>query len=824
MTELPRGTVTFLFTDIEGSTRLLHELGDALYAGVLSEQRRILREIFGSFGGVEVDTQGDAFFYAFATAPGALDAARKAQEALAATPVAVRMGVHTGTPVVTDEGYVGGDVHRAARIAAAGHGGQVLVSATTASLADPAELADLGDHRLKDLSAPERIYQLGRADEFPPLKTLYQTNLPIPATPFIGRAKELAEIVALLGQDDLRLLTLTGAGGSGKTRLAAQAAGEASSAYPDGVWWVELAPLRDPELVLATAAQVLAAEEGVVEHVRDKRMLVVFDNFEQVVAAGTSLGEVLSACPRLGVLVTSREPLHLAAEQQYSVPPFHESDAVDFFFTRARATRQDFEANGEVPQICRRLEGLPLALELAAARVKALSAKQILERLEHRLPLLTGGVRNVPERQQTLEATIAWSYELLDPDEQQLFQRLSVFVDGSTLEAAEHVAKADLDTLQSLVDKSLLRYSNERYWMLEAIREYADDRLAESGEADELRERHARHYLGVAEAAGLTLEPQGVQRYELVRPESDNLRAALTWWLENEPELCLRLAAALDAYWVVTNPQEGMRWYELLLERVADAPLELRARTYMAYGSAANPAGDDALAEEMYRLSLEAFTELGDRLGVSVALLRLGISALYRGDACRALELAEETLELGREIGYRVVESQALATIGEIRFSQGEHELGLELLKQGADLAGEIDFPWWRSRTLRKLADCMLDLGRPADAGACARQSLELMRPIGDRQMMVFALARLARIAAETGRLEESGLIWGAIEAEEARSTMGAWAKERERFWGPIRPYEGPEFERGRELGRGLSFAEGVDAALGQAQVSPPTR
>jgi predicted ATPase len=823
MAELPSGTVTFLFTDIEGSTRLLHALGDERYAGVLAEQRRILREIFGSSGGVEVDTQGDAFFYAFATARAALAAARDAQEALAATPVTVRMGVHTGTPVVTEEGYVGEDVHRAARIAAAGHGGQVLVSATAAAFADSAELGDLGDHRLKDLTAPERIFQLGRA-EFPPLKTLYQTNLPIPATPFIGRTKELADVVALLSEGDVRLLTLTGTGGSGKTRLAAQAAGEASSAYPDGVWWVELAPLRDPELVLATAAQVLGAEEALAQHIRDRRMLVVFDNFEQVLQAGTPLGEVLAACPRLDVLVTSREPLHLAAEQQYSVPPFQQSDAVDFFFTRARATRQDFEANGEVPQICRRLEGLPLALELAAARVKALSARQILERLEHRLPLLTGRVRNVPERQRTLEATIAWSYELLEPHEQRLFQRLSVFVGGSTLKAAERIAEADLDTLESLVDKSLLRYSSERYWMLEAIREYAEDRLADSGEAPEVRERHARHYLDVAQAAGLTLEPRGEQKYEAVRAESDNLRVGLAWWLESDPELCLRLAAALDAYWVVTNPQEGMRWYELLLERVADAPLELRARTYMAYGSAANPAGDDALAEKMYARSLEAFTELGDRHGVSVALVRLGVSALYRGDVEQALERTEQALELSRALGYRVVESQALACVGEIRYLQGAHEQGIELLEQGADLAAEIDFPWWRSRTLRKLADCMLDLGRPADAEACARESLQLMRPIGDRQMMVFALARLARIAAETGRPERAGLIWGAIEAEEERSVMGAWAKERERFWEPVRIHAGPDFERGIELGRELSFAEGIETALGSAPISPPTR
>jgi predicted ATPase len=519
MAGLPHGTVTFVFTDIEGSTRLLHELGAERYAEALARHRRVLREVFAQRGGVEVDTQGDAFFYSFPTAPAALEAARDGQEALATGPVVVRMGVHTGTPVVTSEGYVGEDVHRAARIAACGHGGQVLVSATSAALADDDSFRELGEHRLKDLSAPERIYQLG-AQEFPPLKTLYQTNLPVPATPFLGRAEELADVVVLLAREDVRLLTLTGAGGTGKTRLALQAAGAVSDGYPNGVWWVPLAPLRDPALVMPTIAQVLGAARGLAEHIGEKRMLLLLDNFEQLVEAGSALGELLEGCPRLDVLVTSRERLHLAAEQEYAVPPFEEADGISFFYARARAVKPGFEADEAVPEICRRLDHLPLALDLAAVRVKALAPRQILARLEQRLPLLTGGARDLPERQRTLRATIEWSHELLDEDGERLFRRLSVFRGGCTLDTAESVADAELETLQSLVDKSLLRHTVERFWMLESIREYAAERLEESGEATELRERHAAHFLALAERAGLSLEPHGETGFRAVRPRA----------------------------------------------------------------------------------------------------------------------------------------------------------------------------------------------------------------------------------------------------------------------------------------------------------------
>ena len=333
--DLPSGTVTFLFTDVEGSTKLLHELGAEGYAGALAEHRRVLREAFQAHKGVEVDTQGDAFFVAFPTAPGALAAVEEMLAGLASGSIRVRMGLHTGTPFLAEEGYVGPDVNRAARIAACGHGGQVLVSSSTASLLGTDGLRDLGEHRLKDLSAPERIFQLGD-DDFPALKSLYRTNLPVPATPFLGRERELAEIGALLRDAEIRLVTLTGPGGTGKTRLGLQAAAEASERYPDGVFWVPLAPLRDPALVLDTAAQVLEANDGLAAHVADKHLLLLFDNFEHVVEAAENLSELLADCRNLHLLVTSRELLALPGEQAYPIPPLEPHEGSELFVARAQ--------------------------------------------------------------------------------------------------------------------------------------------------------------------------------------------------------------------------------------------------------------------------------------------------------------------------------------------------------------------------------------------------------------------------------------------------------------------------------------------------------
>jgi predicted ATPase/class 3 adenylate cyclase len=499
-TDLPTGTVTFLFTDVEGSTRLLHEYGER-YADLLAEHRRLLREAFARHGGVEVDTQGDAFFYAFARASAALAAAREAQDALERTPVRVRIGIHTGEPELTEEGYVGLDVHKAARIAAAGHGGQVLVSEQTARLTGGAGLRDLGEHRLKDLTAPERIYQAGAGD-FPPPKTLYRTNLPVPANPLVGRKKELIDVVRLLAVDRARAVTLVGPGGIGKTRFSLAAAAELVDHFPDGTWFVDLSAVRDPALVLSAIASALAAQVELSEHIADRQLLLVLDNLEQVVEAAANLSDLLAACPKLQLLGTSREPLRIAAEVEYGLRPLPESPAVELFRQRARAAARGLEVDYSLAaDICARVDSLPLAIELAAARVKVLDPSSLRERLERRLPLLASRSRDLPERQRTLHATIAWSYELLSAEEQELFRQLAVFAGGATLDAAERVAEADLDVLESLVDKSLLRRRGDRFTMLETIREYAAERLHEADDADLVRRRHADFFLALAESA-----------------------------------------------------------------------------------------------------------------------------------------------------------------------------------------------------------------------------------------------------------------------------------------------------------------------------------
>jgi len=439
--ELPSGTVTFLFTDVEGSTKLLHELGAERYAGTLAEHRRVLRGAFAAHGGVEVDTQGDAFFVAFATARAALAAAEQAQAQLA---VPVRMGIHTGTPLLGEEGYVGVDVHRAARIAAAGHGGQVLVSASTASLIDRG-LRDLGEHRLKDLSAPERIYQAGE-EEFPPLKTLYRTNLPMAAYPLIGREPELAEVLSLL-RDGTRLVTVTGPGGTGKTRFALQAAAELADEFADGVFWVPLQALTDANLVLPAVAQALDARGDLETFLRERHTLLLLDNFEHVLDAAREVAELVTTCPRLRLLVTSRAPLRIAGEHDLPLDPLPDGDANALFVERALAAGRRVEADETVVALCRRLDNLPLALELAAARTKHLDPAALLDRLDRTLPVLTGGRRDAPERQRTLRATIEWSYDLLDQEASRLFARLSVFAGTFSLESAEEVCDADLDAL-----------------------------------------------------------------------------------------------------------------------------------------------------------------------------------------------------------------------------------------------------------------------------------------------------------------------------------------------------------------------------------------
>jgi predicted ATPase len=813
MSDLPSGTVTFLFTDIEGSTRLLQELGDA-YADALAEHRRVLREAFERHSGVEVDTQGDAFFVAFARAKEALAAAAEGQQALAQGPINVRMGLHTGEPVVTDEGYVGIDVHRAARIGAAGHGGQVLVSQTTYDLAGADSLHDLGEHRLKDLSAPERIFQLGPG-EFPPLKTLYQTNLPIPATPFLGRDEELAVVGELLADADVRLLTLTGAGGSGKTRLALQAAGAAADGYPDGVWWVPLAAVRDPDAVAETAARALGVSAPLEQAIGERRLLLLLDNFEQVIAAASRLSTVLAECSNLDMVVTSRERLQLQGEHVYLVPVLARPEARAVFVSRARAVRGEFEADGALDELCARLDDLPLALELAAARTRILSTEQLLSRLGRRLDLLRGG-RDAEVRQQTLRATIEWSYDLLESAEQRLLARLAAFRGGCTLEAAEAICEAELDQLQSLVDKSLVRVrEGQRFWMLETIREFATERLRDSGGEADVRRGHAEFFLQLARSANLTTETTDLgQHHEVAIAEQDNLRAAIEWASESgDRMLALELTLALESFWVTHDPYEGTRRLAALLDATGTLPPRLHAQALRTRGGLAYITGDFKLGTALHDQSLEIFRRLGDELAVAHMVQRQAIEAERVGDHARARALAAESLSVLRRQGSRSGEAMALGVLADIAVGERRPDEALELAQQSATLAGEIGFTWWQTHYLYVACEMCLDLDRPEEAEEWGRDGLRLAIQIGDRQMTVYLLALLSAAAAAQGEPERAGVFWGALEREEAHGAVGQWEGERDDYGARIPLRDSEQFGLGRARGRLLSPDEAMRGA-----------
>ena len=797
MRDLPSGTVTFLFTDVEGSTRLLHEHGDA-YPELLAGHRRVLRAAFQAHAGVEVDTQGDAFFVAFPTAPGALQAAVEALEGLGQGPIRVRMGIHTGTPYLAEEGYVGLDVHRAARIAACGHGGQVLVSASTASLLSASTLRDLGEHRLKDLSAPERIYQLGER-EFPPLRTLYQTNLPVPATPFLGRKAELAEVAELLGRDDVHFTTFTGAGGSGKTRLALQAAAEMADSYPHGVWWVPLAPIADPAMVLDAAAQALGGARPA-ETIGDRRLLLLLDNFEHVIEAAPQLSELRAACPNLDLLVTSRERLGLAGEHVYPVPVLARAEARELFVSHARGVRPDFEPDDAVDELCARLDDLPLALELAAARTAILSTEQLLERLGAALDLLRGG-RDAEVRQQTLRATIEWSHDLLDEEERQLFARLAVFAGGCTLEAAEAICGAGLDSLQSLVDKSLVRLRDGgRFWMLETIREFALERLRDSGQEADLRRAHTQWFQALAESALLAGDsPVGPQRYELVAPEGANLRAAIDWAeAEGDFETAVLIAVALENYWTTNSPFEAQRRLTELLERDGVSPL-LHARALRVTGGAANLLGDLKGAEELYTRSLGEFRALGDEAGVAQLLSRLANLENWNGrpDACLALLVQTEEV-LSRTDCPRT-EAIVPGTRAWAERLLGNLDAAFELYLESASRAREIGFTWWEGVMTANAADTASLLGRD-DAAPLGRDALRVLHSIGDRQNTIYSLADFTKLEATAGELERAGVLWGAVEAEERRAPVGAWEQVKHEIADVLPPLPPDALRRGRAL------------------------
>jgi predicted ATPase/class 3 adenylate cyclase len=788
----PSGTVTLVFTDIEGSTRLLDSLGAEEYRNALGEHQRIVRDAFARHGGYEVDTAGDGFFYGFSTAT---DAARAVGEAFAELDggvIRVRAGIHTGEPIVEGPKYVGLDVHRAARIMAAAHGGQALLSRTTHDLLDGGfTVRDLGEHRLKDLSAPQRLFQLG-AGEFPRPRTLHLTNLPVPATEFLGRDGELIDVTEKL-RNGARLLTLTGPGGTGKTRLALQAASEVADEFADGVWWVPLAALRDPGLLLRHTARTLDVveqpdrplDEVLAELLGGKQMLLVLDNAEHLLP---DAAEAIATLRDLGgpkVVVTSRERLQLTGEHVYPVSQLSPPEGLDLFAARATAIDPAFEADAAVAELCSRLDNLPLAIELAAARTSVLRPEQILERLGGRLDLLKGA-RDADPRQQTLRATIAWSYDLLTPEERVLASGFSVFAGGATLEAVEDVCEADLETLASLVDKSLLRHDGDRFSMLETIREYGSEQLDDAGRNDVI-ERHGSFYERFAADAEAGLRgPDGATWLDLVDRELPNLRAAMGHALERGlGGRTLRIATGVGRYWGArSGATEGRRWLD---QALAAGPVEDSARAagclcagslaffqgdYVAadgsFGEAARTAeatgeifleaassaylvwvalerGNPANAQSPREKSRALLAQLTDPWEQSEVLLPLSCDPLQH-DATK-----EDVLALKRETGDVIATSDSLNNVGWDAMLRGDFATATTNLEEALAIARELDDTFRMS-----LATCNLGLSavsqrRYEEGVERLRESLVLAIRRGDRRNGAEVVLGLAAAVAGLG-------------------------------------------------------------------------
>jgi predicted ATPase/class 3 adenylate cyclase len=727
---LPTGTVTFLFTDIEGSTSLLQRLGDG-YPAVLEEHAGIIRTAVDAADGIVVSTEGDSFFCVFETATHAVQATVAAQRTLQTHAwdhdgsVWVRMGAHTGEGVLGGDNYVGLDVHRAARIAAAAHGGQVLVSDTTRSLAESSmpsgtKFRDLDLHRLKDLERAERLHELlidGLEQDFPPPRTLegVEGNLPAQLTSFVGRESEIAEVVRLLSR--ARLVTLTGTGGVGKTRLAVQAAGSIRERFPDGVWFVPLEEISDPSLLVGAVIEELDlrhmsgdAYAQLVQHLRGRRILLVLDNFEHLIPDGaTPVSSLLRDCPDLRILVTSRAPLHLTGEQELRVPPLAGPDdervdadsdirdrpAVRLFVERATAVRPDFDLTPEnasaVATITQRLDGLPLAIELAAALVSVLSPQAILGRLEGRMDILSGGPQDRPERQRSLRAAIQWSYELLDADHRRLLEELGVFVGGASLTMVERIGseggdvQALLGGLRALLDQSLLTRQDvddePRFLMVATIREFALEQLEAGGDHEAVRRRHAETFRELAaEAEDGMRGPEEGPWVAVIDREFANLRAAVTWALSvGGVDLALPTVVSLNRYAQLQLREEVARWAEDALELPG-------ARSHPLYAPACGVAawvrgmqGDLARSSELAERGLSAVDDPDDPAR-AYPLMGLADVALFDGRLDEALHYAREATRLadrpGDRVAMLVIESLALTYDGDV---DGGIEVALRL-------------------------------------------------------------------------------------------------------------------------------------------------
>ncbi len=815
MARMPSGTVTFLFTDIEGSTRMWEAAPD-LMAGALARHDALLRSCVDRHDGCVFKTVGDAFCAAFHTAPAALAAACDAQRAVAAEPwpeattIRVRMALHTGSAQVRDDDYFGQPLNRVARLLSSGHGGQILLSLATQelvrdSLPDGVALRDMGDRRLKDLIRSERVYQVlaaGLPADFPPLKTLdaRANNLPIQATSFVGREREIVDVKALLQR--ARLVTLTGAGGAGKTRLSLQIAADLIDDHAHGAWFAELASLRDAALVPQAVAAALGVAEvpGVplldtlVDACREKDLLLVLDNCEHLIDAAASLCQaLLSGCRGVAILASTREALRVPGEVAFRVPslpaPAPARDAgtpipaltqyaaVHLFVDRALAANPDFRvtpANSpSVASICHRLDGIPLAIELAAARLRSMTAQEVDRGLDRRFQLLTGGARTALPRQQTLRSLVDWSYELLDDAERALFVRLSVFAGGWTMDAAEGVCAGDgievesvLGLVAALIDKSLVLADEHdgatRYRMLETLRQYAEDRLRARPDEARARDRHLAHYLRVAEAAEPHLsDPDQRTWFDRLEIEHDNLRTALAWATgegaatasHDADERGLRLAGALFRYWIVRRyPREGLGWLSSLLavapERQSAA---VRAKAQNAAGALAWQQGDYAAARAWYEGNLATRRASGDRRGAAVALGNLTSLAHEQGDLAAARAMGEQSLAAFRELDERRGVASLLNTLGNVARDAGDLDDSQARHAESLAMFRELGDSRSVAIALDNLGLTRLRQGDHAASRALHEESLAVFRSLGDRPCIAMALNHLAILAGLDG-------------------------------------------------------------------------
>ncbi len=822
---LPLGTVTFLFTDIEGSTRLWEE--EPVQMGrALARHDEILRSVVSASGGTVFKTIGDAFCASFATAEQAVAAASKAQSALVKEKWAVtnglrvRMAIHTGPAEFRDEDYFGPPLNRVARLLAAAHGSQIIISAAAQELCrdllpQGCLLRNLGDHRLKDLGRPETIYQLLGPDlptDFAPLRTLdniaLPNNLPQQVTSFVGREKELSETRSLIRQH--RFLTMTGSGGSGKTRLGLQVAADVLDRFNDGVWLVELAQLSDALLVPQTVAEVLKVREvqgesisvTLVQSLRDKNLLLILDNCEHLLTAVAQLvANLLRDCPRVSILATSREPLGISGEYTVKVPslslpkPGDKHDAasltqfesVRLFVERAVAARPEFRVTNDnapaLASVCYRLDGIPLAIELAAARIRSMTVDELSGRLDDRFRLLTGGSRVALPRQQTLRAMIDWSYDLLDEPQRVLLRRLSVFVGGISLHAAEEICAhaselADdpveqwdvLDLLSALADKSLLALDQvkdqTRYRLLETVRQYSKDRLAESGESAAVQARHQKFFLDLVELAEpeLTLADQKMW-FERLGTEYDNIRAAIQF--PSEPALGLRLAGALWRFWLIRSYlAEGHQLCSQVLSRAgADKQTVERAKAINGFGVMCVLLGDHSNAKKQFEESLSIRREVNDLAGVGESLNALGNIWYHTGQNEQAMECLVESLEIRKQLGDKKGINVTLNNLGNLASSTGDYQLAWTIHEESLEIKKELGDRYGIAEAYTNLGNLAVQLLNHDRGLRLHQEALRIRIELDDRRGMAYNLEGFANFLVHTHRTSEAVRIWGASEA-----------------------------------------------------------